>query len=272
MTRDPSPLIQDATIRDALTRDQPANVAEALWVDLSDRLGSTEQRRRGYRFSMARGMRLALAAVATLAVIGGSVYLVGPNQEVGAPAPTAHPTVAPTATPEPSAPAQATVRADLTSYTSNRFAYSAEYPASWSVMPAVSDWSSPYPPDRGGGKTQDAFGPQPFGVRVWVTSIPLTTDMDAAARIASFDTENAAFCNKLSDRHSITVGGVTARQEDQLCGQEVNLIQVLAASTDRFYVINFVGYSGISATDRTTFDQFLASFRFRSPGASPAAS
>src|SRR3954468_1704300 len=101
MTRESSPLL-DAKIREAITRDAPLGAAETLWFEVSDRLNATSQRRRGLMVTMSTGMRVAFAAIAVIAVVGGSVYFLRPNQGVGVPAPSAQPTVSPTATPEPS--------------------------------------------------------------------------------------------------------------------------------------------------------------------------
>jgi len=229
----------------------PSGAAESLWLDLSDRLDATTQRRRRLFVMASPGMRFAFAAFAMIAVVGGVAYFLGSDQGLGAPPPP----------PSPTTQAQTTVPNDWTPYTSSRFAYSAEYPTTWDVTPATKDWTSPYVPDHG-GVTQDVFGPRPFGVRVWVTSTPLTAGMGAAEWISAFDKENAALCNQTSNRHSITLDGVTVRQEDQLCGQDVNAIQVLGATNGYFYMINFVGYSPITPVDRATFDRFLASFRF----------
>ena len=192
MTRESSPVLPDATIRDAITRNAPVGAAEALWFDLSDRLDATPQRRRRLLVTMSPGMRFAFAAIAVIAVIGGSVYFLGPNQGVGVPPPTAQPTVTPTATPEPSsAQAQATVPVDWTPYTSSRFAYSVEYPAAWVVIPATEDWTSVYAPDHGGPR-MDYIGAKPFGSRIYLSSVPLTPDRDAAAWMSTLDSHTAA--------------------------------------------------------------------------------
>ena len=53
------------------------------------------------------------------------------------------------------------------------------------------------------------------------------------------------------------------RQEDQVCAQTIEVVEVLGASKDRFFEINLVsGVSSLSDADRATFDRFLSSFRF----------
>jgi hypothetical protein len=156
-----------------------------------------------------------------------------------------------------------TVPIDWTTYTSSRFAYSIDYPTSWSLTPAVYDWPKIGLPEKG-GQTMDAFGQMPSGIYVWVTSVPVASAKDAAALLAAFDSENAAFCNSTSNRHDITLDGVAMRQEDQVCAQSVQVVEVLGASKDRFFEINLVTSSDapLTDTDRATFARFLASFRF----------
>lgn len=271
MTREPSPLLSDATIRTALTGEPPMGAAETLWFDLSDRLDATSQRRRRLFVMASPGMRVAFAAIAAIAVLGGAAYLLGPSQGVGVPQPTPQPTVAPSATLEPSAQADATVPTDWIPYTSSRFAYTADHPADWMVIPATQDWTSDYPPDHG-GPTMDYVGAKPFGSRIYLSSTLLEPDRDAAAWISTIDSWNAARCDPTSDRHSITIDAMTMRQEDQYCGETVYIVEVLGAHAGRFYAIDLVNEVPITATERATFDRFLASFRFGSPGDSPAAS
>ena len=213
MTREPSPLLPDATIRDGHHQDAPLGAAEALWFDLSDRLDATPQRRRRLMVAMAPGMRVAFAAIAVIAVVGGSVYLLGPTQGVGVPAATR-------ATDRHADGDARTVigavRGDrpgrLDPYTSSRFAYSVEYPAAWIVIPATEDWTSVYAPDHGGPR-MDYIGAKPFGSRIYLSSVPLTPDRDAAAWMSTLDSHTAGCCDPTSDRHTITIDAVTMRQE-----------------------------------------------------------
>jgi hypothetical protein len=223
--------------------------------------------------TMSTTPKLALGAAAVIAVVlgGSAVYFSGPQQHVGGPAPTPSPSV--TAAPSsasPSPQAEATVPIDWTTYTSSRFAYSIDHPSSWSLTPAKYDWPKIAPgafgaglPEKG-GQTMDVFGQTPPGIYVWVTSVPVTSAKDAAAMLAAFDSQNTAFCNSTSNRHDITLDGVAMRQEDQVCAQSVQVVEVLGASKDRFFEINLVSSSerGLSDTDRATFDRFLSSFRF----------
>ena len=211
--------------------------------------------------SFARG---AVVAIAAIAIAGGAAYFLGPGQGVGGPPPAARPTVTSTPTPaSPSPAAQATVPTDWTHYTSSRFAYAADYPTAWGMTPATQDWPSIGIPEKGGAG-MDNFGPRPFGIQLWVSSVPLKADTDAAGWISLFDSENAAFCNTTSNRHSVIVDGATMRQEDQVCAQTYNAIEIVGADHGRFYEIILVqnNNSPLTTTDRATFDRFLTSFKF----------
>jgi hypothetical protein len=232
---------------------------------------TTEQKRRSpwaprRSPQMTMFARIAVAAIAVIAVVGGTVYLTGSKQSVGGVPPTPSPTLtmAPSSAP-PSPEALATVPIAWTTYTSSRLGYTTDHPADWGVTPATADWPSIGLPEKG-GVSMDVFGPSPSGTTVWVSSVPLKPGKDAAYWIAELDSQNAAFCNQTSNRHSISIDGVSVRQEDQVCAQTIHIIEVLGASASRFYEIIIVrdlsDGSPLTDTERATFDRFLASFRF----------
>ena len=210
----------------------------------------------------------AVAAVAVIAVAGGVAFLLGPGQGFGGPAPTPSPIVtsAPSSAPPSQSPeAVATVPLDWTSYTSSRFAYTADYPTTWTVTPATADWPRIGLPQKG-GMPMDVIEPYLSAPRLFVSSVPLNAGRSEAELTALFDNENAAFCDETSNRHSITVDGAEMRQEDQVCGGTAHVIEVLGVAGGRFYEINIVrdvsDGSPLTATDRAIFDRFLASLRF----------
>jgi hypothetical protein len=230
---------------------------------------STKQRRGSrlpWRFSlMPTSFKLALGAAAVVVVVLGGAFALGPRSPngVGGPGSTPSPSPSITSVPSSSPEAQATVPTDWKPYTSSRFAYTVDYPVAWGVTPATQDWPSIGFPENG-GEGLDNFGPKPFGIQVWVSSVALKTGADEADWITAVDDVNDAFCNQTSNRHDITVDGATLRQEDQVCGQTYNIIEVVGAGRGRFYKINLVknDNSAPTAADRATFDRFLASFRF----------
>ena len=86
------------------------------------------------------------------------------------------------------------------------------------------------------------------GTQLFVSSVPLTAGKDAADWIAALDSRAAAFCTQRSDRHSITLDGVTARQEEQFCAQTYHIIEVVAGSAGRFYLIDLISAGPRSPT------------------------
>ncbi len=192
--------------------------------------------------------KVALAALAIVAIVGGGVYFFSPGGQVGGPSPAPPPSPAP----------QGILPPDWKSYTSFRFAYSIDYPADWVVTPATSDWNF------GGlhpeGSNLDRFGLTPTGIHVLVSSTPVTAEQSSADRIAELDAINVA-C-RLSDRHEITLDGVTARQEDFFCFGVDYGIEVVVAHETRHFQIDLFSKTPIGGTDRATFERFLDSFRF----------
>ena len=215
--------------------------------------------------TMSTMPKLALGAAAVFAVVlgGSAVYFSAPQQHAGVvpPSPSPSASAAPSASLAPSPQAAATGSSDWTTYTSSRFAYSIDYPASWKLTPAIRDWPTIGLPVKG-GEPMDVFYQWPSGVQVYVASVPVTSAKDAAAVLAAFDGQNADFCNETSNRHDITLDGVAMRAEDQVCAQSVHVVEVLGASKDRFFEINLVGGVPLTDSERATFDRMLASFRF----------
>ena len=89
--------------------------------------------------------RLAVAAAAIVIVAGGAFYLLSPgNQGVGGPpAATPPPPSAAAASASPSAPTPTQTPIDPATwvpYTSERYGYTLEHPADWTIKPAQSDW------------------------------------------------------------------------------------------------------------------------------------
>ena len=141
--------------------------------------------------------RAAVAAVAVIALAGGAAFLLGPGQGVGGTAPTPSPIVT-SAPPSPSPQGLTTVPIDWTSYTSSRFAYTADYPTGWLVTPATADWPRIGIPPKG-ATSMDVFFPRLSAPELFVSSIPLSAGRDAAELTALFDTDNAAHCDKTSN-------------------------------------------------------------------------
>ena len=202
--------------------------------------------------------KVALAALAIVAIVGGGVYFLSPGGQVGGPSPAPPPSSAPASSTPPSPAPQGAVPTEWATYPSFRFGYSIDYPAAWGVTPATSDWifGGLHPE----GSNLDRFGLTPTGTRVLVSSTPNTAEQSSADRIAELDAINVA-C-RLSDRHEITLDGVTARQEDFFCFGVDYGIEVVVANETRHFQIDLFSQTPIGETDRATFERFLSSFRF----------
>jgi hypothetical protein len=209
--------------------------------------------------------RVAVAAIAVIAVIGGTVYLTGPKQGVGGPQPTPSPSITPapsSAPPSASPEALASVPIDWTTYTSSRFAYTIDYPTDWTMTPAEVDWPAIDFPDKGGHE-HDVFAEFSTAGRLFVSSVPLKAGKTAANWLTELDRWNADHACQLSEPRTITIDGVDARQQEGVCMGTDHLIEVVMANDKRFYQINLFGSSGpFTDRDQGTFDRFLASFRF----------
>lgn len=237
---------------------------------------TTEQKRRSLGASWRNPLmtplaRVAVAAIAVVALAGGAAYILGPGSGVGGTTPTPSPSLTSAPSSGPASPSpQAAVPTDWTTYASSRFAYSIDYPTDWVVTPATKDWpSSGFPePD---GVAVDKFSPASNStLSVSVSSGPLKAGEVAADRIAELDAFNAPLC-QVSRGPDITIDGVSARQEDLACVGTDFVIEVVAARDGRFYSIvlfstgtrEAASVTGqIRETNRGTFDRFLSSFRF----------
>ena len=153
----------------------------------------------------------------------------------------------------------ATVPADWSTYESSQFGYSIDYPPEWVVTPATAEWPPsgfPFP----NGASVDRFGPTTTST-MWVYVSSVDLDQGLVAR-QELDVENPLAC-KLSNRHSIEIAGNPARHEEQFCFGRDYLIEVLAETDDRFYLIDIISSgSEITEAERATFEAMLESFQF----------
>lgn len=202
--------------------------------------------------------KVALAALAVVAIVGGGFFLLSPGSQVGGPSPAPPPSSAPTSSRPPSPAPQGAVPTEWETYTSYRFGYSIDHPAEWVATPATADWAF------GGlhpeGNNLDRFGLTPTGTRVLVSSTPISAEQTSADRIAELDAINVV-C-RLSDRHEIALDGATARQEDFFCFGVDYGIEVVVANESRHFQIDLFSKTPLGETDRAIFQRFLDSFRF----------
>ncbi len=160
-----------------------------------------------------------------------------------------------------SLPSEETIPLEWTTYVSSRFAYSIDYPVDWVVTPATEDWPAAGFPFPNGVRT-DRFGPTPTSkISVYVSSVPFEDGRDEVTLRNELDSENPMIC-EMSDRHEVTIDGVTGRQEDAFCLGTDYVIEVVVSNETRFYMIDMFSDSPLDETDRATLDKFLATFRF----------
>jgi hypothetical protein len=208
-------------------------------------------------------MAIALAAAVLVTACQGATGTgaTGPGATGTAPA-----SPQPTATPSTAVEVAASIPLYWTSYASDRFAYSVEYPTDWVVTPATQDWANHHLPNPS-SPTQDRFGASPKSESfALMSSDSLDADQSPAERFSQLDFTNQAEGNpvgacRTSDRHTFTLDGVEARREDLICQQD-HLIEVAVVRDGRFYLIDFFAPRALSETERATFDRFLASFKF----------
>ena len=233
----------------------PTRLPDATRRAIAVAARTTDQKRRSmwapWRIvPMPMFARVAAVAIAVIAIAGGAVYFLGPNQGVGVPPPAALPTASSALT--------------WTSYHSSRFAYTIDYPADWVATPATMDWPPTGFPSPMGGVDHDAFGPPSFGSPVYVASIPLKAGMAAADWLVALDGEGAAHDCHMSAARTIVVDGVDARRREGVCMTTDQMIEVAMADDKRFYLIYMFGTPAGAFTDvdHATLDKFLASFKF----------
>ena len=160
-----------------------------------------------------------------------------------------------------SLPSEETIPLEWTTYVSSRFAYSIDYPIDWVVTPATEDWPAAGFPFPNGVRT-DRFGPTPTStISVYVSSVPFEDGRDEVTLRNELDSENPMIC-EMSDRHDVTIDGVTGRQEDAFCLGTDYVIEAVVSNETHFYMIDMFSESPLDETDRATFDKFLATFRF----------
>lgn len=248
--------------------DGPADAPDQILETILAAFPSIPQRRAvvrvPWRTSSMNGHVRALAGIAAVVAIAVGALILRPGSSSSGIGAGQSASRSPSSAP-PSPEALATVPIGWTTYTSSRIAYSIDHPAEWIVTPATQDWPSTGLPDP----TSPAydvflFRQEPIGTRLLVSSDPLEAGEDAAGRLAEMDRASAAHGCQSSDRHTITIDGVSARQEDQVCVDHGTdyLIEVLITNNSRFYKIILFSNAAFTDEDRATVDRVLASFRF----------
>jgi hypothetical protein len=247
----------DQRIADWLERD-PDTAPDAVLDTVLAAVPSIPQRRRGLGQAPGAGgwrttpmtstLKLALGAAAAIAVVVAGLYVLQPGTSpgVGGSSPTVTPSPGPSPTPA------------WQSYSSDRFAYSIDFPGGWEVTPATADWPDggwPNPTSRAVDRLAPASDD---ALWVMVSSRALGPDEEAADVRAVLDEENSTICD-ISNPRTVSVDGNEARAEDQLCFGANYVIETLASDGRRVYLIDWISPRAITAEERATFDAMLAS-------------
>lgn len=160
----------------------------------------------------------------------------------------------------PSATGEATETTEWTTYTSDRYQYSIEYPSDWQMTPASRDWpaeGSSYPDDDAIDKWT-APSASPSWVLMFVSSVAMPGDETPEERIAKLDGDNANFCD-LDHRRAVTVGAIAARREDGKCFGADYIDEVALINDGRFYLVYVLSAAPLSAATAATFEHFFES-------------
>jgi hypothetical protein len=256
MTRHSDPPF-DQRIADWLELD-PNTAPDAALDTVLAAFPSIPQRRRGFGLGgwrtnpMTSTLKLALGAAATIAVVVAGFALLGPRTSPGVggeatPSPSASPTPAPTG--------------GWRTFSSDRFRYTIEYPADWVVTAAAEAWPADGWPDPKGDGV-DRFGPTAASTTwTFVVSEELDPGETAADRRSELDGLNADICDVAGSR-TVTVDGVEARMEEQFCFGADRVIETMAISGTRVYLIDWFSASDITDADRAIYEAILESVRF----------
>ena len=224
--------------------------------------------------------RLAVAAAAIVIVAGGALYLISPGNEGvgGPPAATPSPSAAaPSASPSASsAPTPELAPIDPTTwvpYMSERYGYTLEHPADWTVEPSQSDWGSgsihsevseweDEISDPGGG---DAAG----GYTIFAGRQDLESDQTPESWTAEYISNKAldagGICGDISaDQYGpVEIDGETGQRIEMVCAGTTFYTAAIVVHDGSAYLVALATNAGSENTRAVElFDAVLASFRF----------
>lgn len=220
--------------------------------------------------------RLAVAAAAIVIVAGGALYLISPrNQGVGGP---------PAATPSPSAAPSASSTASTSTlapidpqtwvpYTSERYGYSLEHPADWTIEPSQSDWgpgaihseTSTWADEISDPQGGDAAG----GYSIFAGRQDLETGQTPESWTAQYITNKegdaGGVCGDISaDQYEpVEINGETGQRIEMVCAGAAFYTAAIVVHDGSAYLVAVATQSN-SRDERAVelFDAVLASFRF----------
>ena len=218
--------------------------------------------------------RTAAAVIALAAMIGGAAYLLVPSSQIGGPPPTASPAASPADSPSPSPSAfEAIDPATWVPYTSERYGYTLEHPADWSIKPSQIDWQpgtihselSQWPDEI--SDAQGGFNAR--GYTIYAGRQDLETGQTPESWTAQYITNKALdgtdACGDIStDRYApVEIDGETGQRIEMVCVSTQFYTAAIVVHDGSAYLVALATLAD-SGNGRAVelFDAVLASFRF----------
>jgi hypothetical protein len=202
--------------------------------------------------------RLAAAAGIGMLLVGGALFLLpGSGPGSGGPTPTPSPTPSPTAPPPSASPTPLTLK----TYTSQRYAYSLDYPADWTVREAVRS----LPAYEAPWIDSDAID---YFART--SSVPgiivAASKVSKGTTIEEWSAGTAeATCGAPTDRETLEIGGEPGSLLTySSCYSTFHIWAVVVHGTSAFHIVwlDSIGPPAAMASDRVLFEKVLETFTF----------
>ena len=247
------------TIVTAWLDEGPTDLPDVTRRAILTALPTTQQRRLGplasLRLSMMIYPRFTAAVLVTVIAVGGSMYLLGQRNPVGAPASTAPP-AAPTPTPSAVAAASAVPPINTggwVPFTSAFYGFTVSSPVTWTERPASGHWAFATRDEADEDVLWSPGGwPEFTGFE---TRIPKSTTPDAFIEALTADAVAVA-CYPAKDLWvQTTVDGHAATIAYAGCNEHFFFAEALVPIGDRIWVFDLFG------PDRSLIVPFLSTVR-----------
>jgi hypothetical protein len=218
--------------------------------------------------------RTAAAVIALAAVIGGAAYLLAPGGQIGGPPPTASPAASPADSLSPSPSTfEAIDPATWVPYTSERYGYTLEHPADWTIKPSQSDWlpgtihseTSQWPDEISDPQGGDAAGGYTMFAGRQDLEAGQTPESWTAEYISNKSLDAGGVCGDIStDQYEpVEIDGETGHRIEMVCAGAAFYTAAIVVHDGSAYLAAVATQSNSrDARAVELFDAFLASFRF----------
>jgi hypothetical protein len=264
---------------DAFFAEGSDEVADRVIDDALLTIDHTRQRRvlsAPWRFfPMIPFARTATAVVAVAVLIGGAAYLLAPGGQVGGPAPTTSP-ASPTDSPSPSPLTSALETIDpatWVAYTSERYGYTLEHPADWTIEPSQSDWGPGTIHSETSTWADEISDPQGGDTAGGYSIFAGRQDLEAgqtpeswtAQYINNKELDAGGVCGDISaDQYEpVEINGETGQRIEMVCaGATFYTAAIVVHDGSAYLVAVATESSSRDALAVELFDAVLASFRF----------